>query len=82
MAERILVVDDSEATLEVIRRNLEKKSYVVLTATNVGDALKIIDNDHFDLVITDIKMPKVSGMELIRHIRENYRQLEVMTITG
>ena len=82
MGERILVVDDSEATLEVIRRNLEKKGYVVLTVTNVHSALELLESEAFSLVITDIKMPKVSGMELVRHIRENYRDLEVMTITG
>ena len=82
MGEKILVVDDSEATLEVIRRNLEKKGYVVLTVTNVHSALELLESEAFSLVITDIKMPKVSGMELVRHIRENYRDLEVMTITG
>ena len=80
--DRILVVDDSEATLELIRRNLESNGYCVSTSTNVEDALRRLDEGGFNLVITDIKMPKVSGMELIRHIRENHRDIEVMTITG
>jgi len=78
----ILVVDDSEATLEVIQRNLSSEGYRVFTAGNVPEAIKIIENTPLDLVITDLKMPKVSGLDLIRHLRENYKDTEVMMITG
>ena len=80
--ESILVVDDSEVTLEVIERNLSREGYRVFTAGNVADAISIIEQTPFDLVITDLKMPKVSGLDLIRHLRENYRNTEVMMITG
>ncbi len=80
--ESILVVDDSEATLEVIQRNLSGEGYRVFTAGNVGDAITIIESTTLDLVITDLKMPKVSGLDLIRHLRENYKDTEVMMITG
>jgi len=80
--ESILVVDDSAATLEVIRRNLEAEGYRVFTALDVGEAIRILESTPLDLVITDLKMPRVSGLDLIRHLRENYRDTEVMMITG
>jgi DNA-binding NtrC family response regulator len=79
---RILVVDDSTATLEVLRRNLEGAGYDVVTATGVDEALPVLDAATPDLVITDMKMPGTSGMELVRHVRANLRDTEVMMITG
>lgn len=80
--ENILVVDDSTATLEVIQRNLTSGGYNVYTATGVGEAIAILDNAELDMVITDLKMPRISGLDLVRHIRENFRNTEVMMITG
>ncbi len=80
--ETILVVDDALNTVEIIKRNLESQKYKVFTALNVADALKILDSTNIDLVITDIKMPAVSGHDLIRHVRENFCDTEVIVITG
>lgn len=78
----ILVVDDSENMLEVLRRNLTLQGYKTYTVTNVPEALKILDSTSVDLVITDLKMPGVGGLELIKHIRANYKNVEVLVITG
>ena len=78
----ILVVDDSVATLEVLRRNLESQGYGVFTAPGVPEALRILETTPVDLVITDVKMPRVSGLDLVRHVRENLRDTEVTVITG
>jgi two-component system response regulator HydG len=80
--EQILVVDDSPDTLEVLQRNLQLKGYHVYTAPGVAEAIRILEQTPLDLVITDLKMPKVSGLELVRHVRENYASTEVMMITG
>lgn len=80
--ERILVVDDSRNTLEVLQRNLMSEGYRVLTAPDVASAIAILEGTSVDLVITDMKMPKVSGLDLVRHIRENFRELVVVMITG
>jgi DNA-binding NtrC family response regulator len=80
--EKILVVDDAEETVEVIKRNLESEGYGVFISYNVIDAIKILESTPIDLVLTDLKMPKVSGLDLIRHVRENYKETEVMMITG
>lgn len=80
--ERILIVDDSADTLEVLRRNLTAAGYQIFTAPGVSEAIEILEQTRLDLVITDLKMPNVSGMDLVRHIRENFRDTEVMMITG
>jgi DNA-binding NtrC family response regulator len=80
--ERILIVDDSPATLEMLERNLTAEGYEVLAAPGVAEAIKILDDTPADLVITDLKMPRISGMDLIRYVRENLRNTEVMMITG
>ena len=81
-SERILVVDDSLPTLEVIQRNLAGEGYDVATATDVAGALALLADSKFDLVITDLKMPKVTGLDLVRHVRENCKDTEVIMITG
>ena len=80
--ERILIVDDSANTLEVLRRNLAAEGYQVFTAPGAAEAIEILGTTQLDLVITDLKMPKVSGLDLVRHIRENFKDTEVMMITG
>lgn len=78
----ILVVDDSPETLEVLQRNLLSAGYKVFTALNVTEAIKVLDYTPIDLVVTDLKMPGLSGVHLVRHIRENFNDMEVMIITG
>jgi DNA-binding NtrC family response regulator len=76
------VVDDAPETLEVLRRNLESEGYRVFAAPGVAEALAVLETTPIDLVITDYKMPKVSGLDLVRHVRENLKDTEVVMITG
>ncbi|MFH2005578.1 MAG: sigma-54 dependent transcriptional regulator [bacterium] len=78
----VLVVDDNLETLEVISRNLTGEGYQVLTAPGVEPAVEILQGRPIDLVITDYKMPKITGLDLIRHVRANHPDTEVMMITG
>lgn len=80
--ERILIVDDAVDTLEVLQRNLASQGYVVFTAQNVPEALRLLEDSKVDLVITDLKMPGASGLDLVRYVRENLADTEVMMITG
>jgi len=80
--EHILVVDDSPDTLEVLQRNLESKAFRVSTAPGAVEAIKILESTPIDIVITDLKMPEVNGLDLVRHIQENFKNTEVMMITG
>ncbi len=80
--ETILVVDDVANTTEVLQRNLTAKGYEVFTAPGVAEALIVIQTTPIDLVITDLKMPKVNGLDLVRHVRDNFKDTEVIMITG
>jgi DNA-binding NtrC family response regulator len=79
---RILVVDDSAPTLEVLERNLTAEGHVVHTAASVAAALRILDGGPIDLVITDLRMPDVGGLDLVRHVRAHWRDVAVIMITG
>ena len=78
----ILVVDDSVLTLEVIQRNLSAAGYNVYTVASVNQAIDFLEHESVDLVITDIKMPKISGLELLKYVKENLKGTEIMIITG
>jgi DNA-binding NtrC family response regulator len=78
----ILAVDDSSATLEVISRHLTKAGHLVHTCGSVAEAADFLDTKSVDLVITDYKMPKSSGLDLIKYVRENFRDTEIMMVTG
>ena len=80
--ETVLVVDDSVDTVEVLRRNLEMHGYSVLCAHDCSQAMEILETNTIDLVVTDLRMPGASGLDLVRHIRENLRGIEVLMITG
>jgi DNA-binding NtrC family response regulator len=80
--ERILIVDDTPSTVEVISRNLASRGFNVFKADCVSAAVDVLESTAIDLVITDYKMPGVSGLDLVRHIRQNLADTEVMMITG
>ncbi|MDD3049648.1 MAG: sigma-54 dependent transcriptional regulator [Candidatus Cloacimonetes bacterium] len=80
--EKILCVDDSTDTLELLRRNLELNGFTVFTVSSVEEAMRLLENTEVDIVITDMKMPKISGIELVKYVSENYRNTGIMMITG
>ncbi len=82
ITEKILVVDDEEIVCQSIKKILSRKGYEIDNALNVEDAVKKINQTSFDLVITDLMMPKTNGMELMQIIRDHYPELEVIMITG
>lgn len=81
-ATTILAVDDSPATLEVISRHLTGAGYVVHTCGSVEEAGSFLDDNSVDLIITDYKMPRANGLELIKYVRDNFKDTEIMMITG
>ena len=79
---RVLVVDDAEMTLELLRGRLETEGYEVSTVTSTRAALEVLSNAPVDLLITDYRMPDGNGLELVRHVRENYRDSSIVMVTG
>jgi len=78
----LLVVDDIPDTVEVLERNLTAAGFAVLTASSVQAAAAILEQKPVDVVVTDLKMPGQSGLDLIRHVRENFSDTATLMITG
>ncbi len=78
----ILAVDDNPNALEIIRRTLGRSGYAVITCESVPDAVQMLKDHQIDLVITDMKMPRHSGFELVRYVSENCHHTAVIMITG
>ena len=66
---KILVVDDEQSIREFLQIMLHKEGYEVLCAPDGEKAIEFIDQKHFDLVMCDLKMPKVDGMKVLQHVR-------------
>lgn len=79
---RILVVDDDPSLRRVLQAQLEQEAYEVAAATLPQEALLVLQLRPFDLVITDLKMPGMSGLELLKHVRLQYPQTIVIMLTA
>jgi two-component system KDP operon response regulator KdpE len=67
----VLIVDDEKPLRDFVRRNLEVRSFTALTAANGLEALAVFNTHNVDLVILDVMMPRIDGLETIRRIRQN-----------
>ncbi len=79
---KILVVDDEAISRENIMHALEKIGYQVLGAESGEAALAILDREKVDLILTDLRMPKVDGMAVLAAVRERCPEAETIVITG
>jgi two-component system NtrC family response regulator len=80
--QRILVVDDDESLRRVTQVQLEEEGYTVATAANAEEALAFLSENSVDLVITDLRMPGLSGVDLLKEIRVNYPETVVILVTA
>ena len=78
---KILVVDDEKEIAELIEIHLMSQDYDVQKAKNGVDALKLLDESHYDLVLLDVMMPKMDGKETLKKIREKYN-IPVIMVTA
>jgi two-component system sporulation sensor kinase A len=78
----ILVVDDEPAVRNLVRTILTTAGYLVATAGNGNEALRLLQGRLFDLVLTDMLMPEMSGMELIQYVHLHYPDTLVIVFTG
>lgn len=79
---KILIVDDELLILRIISDILGKEGYEVKTAINYFNASQLLDGEKFDVVITDIRMPEKSGIDLLTHVREINSDIPVILMTG
>lgn len=79
---KVLIAEDEDITRKHLIYALKKEGYDVVGARNGREALEQIEREYFDILITDVKMPEMSGIELLEKTRERYQDIEVLIITG
>jgi len=78
----IMVIDDEPIVGKRIKRLLEKEGYEVATFIEGQTALNELSRRHFDIVITDLKMEGIDGLNILKIVKEQYHQTKVIIITG
>jgi DNA-binding NtrC family response regulator len=79
---RILVVDDEDALRTVLSSELEGEGYHVRSAADGQEAINILGDQEFDLILLDIKMPNVDGFEVLKFVKERQPKTKVVMLTG
>ncbi|OHB73391.1 MAG: two-component system response regulator [Planctomycetes bacterium RBG_13_63_9] len=78
----LLLVDDEERFLTTTRKLIEKRGVTTFIASNGVDALKVMGEHPIDVVVLDVKMPGMDGVEVLRHIKLKHPLIEVIMLTG
>ena len=79
---KLLIVDDEEEILNMLRRNLELEGYEVTVTTSPKEALGLMKKELFNLVLTDIKMPGMSGVDLLVELKHINPLANIIMMTG
>jgi signal transduction histidine kinase len=79
---RVLLVDDEVDFLTSLSQRLQLRGVPTLSASNGPDALEILDRKPVDVVVLDVRMPGMDGIEALRHIKERHPRVEVVMLTG
>ncbi len=83
MKPRILAVDDEPAMLRLLERIItEKTSYRIATTNNSLEVPELLEQHEYDLIISDLKMAGMDGLDILKHVRENNRREEVIIMTA
>jgi putative nucleotidyltransferase with HDIG domain len=80
--EKVLIIDDEDFILQLSKDILAKSEYLVETALDGKEGIKLLETDNFDLILTDIKMPNINGLDVIKHIRISNKEIPIIVITG
>ena len=79
---KVLIVDDSRAILKALEDAFVNTSYRTTTTTDPVAACRMVEKAHFDIIISDIEMPGMNGLELLRKIKAYNGMIQVIVITG
>ncbi|MEX2116021.1 MAG: sigma-54 dependent transcriptional regulator [Bacteroidota bacterium] len=78
----VLAVDDEEHYLDVLKTVLGEEGYAVRTANDGVEAINLLQSSSFDLILLDIRMPRVDGIEVLKYIRDHFLDMPVIMLTG
>jgi CheY-like chemotaxis protein len=79
---RILIVDDETSVILVLREMLTRLGYDVVSASEATQALGLVSMGYIDLVVTDLVMPNMNGVELVAELKKRMPELKIMAISG
>src|SRR5215471_8211042 len=79
---RVLVIDDEQPHAEVVAESLERVGYQCVIATRGADGARLIENEEFDVVLTDLRMEDMDGLAILRKAKQELPDSEVVVITG
>lgn len=80
--QRILLVEDEEQIRKIVTMNLELEGYEVVTSDNGKKALQLIDSQHFDLLLLDIMLPEVSGLQICEQVRLKNAEVGIIIVSA
>lgn len=81
-AKRILIVDDDQHLLDLLVQTLSAVGYETVAAGGGAEAVDVLSHQSFDLMVTDVKMPNIDGISLLKRVRRHYPDMPVLFITG
>ncbi|MBU5313111.1 sigma-54 dependent transcriptional regulator [Tissierella carlieri] len=79
---KILIVDDEKEHRETYRMLLESRGFIIGEASSGDEALNILESEYYPIVLCDVVMPGLSGIEVLKKIKSNYESVEVIMVTG
>ena len=82
LKEKILVVDDERLIRQSLAKGLEEQGYLVISADNGKAAISLVEEESPDLVLLDLKLPDLNGIEVLKRLREIDKSLMVLIITA
>lgn len=80
--QKILIIDDHKPTLEAMSDALESQGYNIVSKSSGKEAIELIKGNNYDLILTDLKMPDIDGMEILKAVRDMNLETQVILITG
>lgn len=79
---KILVVDDEQIVLDSVTKHLRKEEYTIVTVLSAPEAVSLLDSDPPNIILTDLMMPEIDGLELMKISKEKLPQTPIIMITG
>ncbi len=82
MKERVLLVDDEKEFIETLAERMQNRGMDVSSTTSAVEALKMTEEESYDAIILDLKMPEMDGIEVLAALKERHPELQVILLTG
>lgn len=82
MTEKVLIVDDDKAFLQILAERMQNRGMEVTTAESAAVALRLLENESYDAVLLDLMMPEMGGIEALQIMRRKQPEIQVIFLTG